>query len=153
MRIRVLFVTVAAAVFISPVAVACGDSLYRVGKGVSYRNYSVPLPGTLLVYAKSPDAVALAEMLAGTGHTVQVVSTTAELSEELGRSQFDVVIAPYNESGVAEVTARSGASFVPIAVDRQEAKLAGQQYRNIVLAGDDLKVYLKTIHKTLKSRA
>ena len=26
-------------------AFACGDSLYRVGKGVSYRVYTAPLPG------------------------------------------------------------------------------------------------------------
>ena len=153
MRIRVLFLAAVAAVAFSPVAMACGDSLYRVGKGVSYRNYSVPLPGTLLVYAVSPDARSLAEMLADTGHTVHVVSTTAELDRELGSGQFDVVIAPYAESTVAQATAASGASFMPIAADRQEAKAAEQQYRHVVQAGDDLKVYLKTIHKTLKSRA
>lgn len=153
MRIRVLFFVIAAAVFSSPIAVACGDSLYRVGKGVSYRNYSVPLPGTLLVYAASPDALSLAELLADTGHTVHVVSSTSELAEELGSSRFDVVIAPYNETAVAEVAAKSGASYLPIATDRAEARAAGQQYKNVVQAGDDLKVYLKTIHKTLKSRA
>ena len=44
-------------------AVACGDSLYRVGKGVAYRVYTAPLPGNVLVYGNSEGATELAEAL------------------------------------------------------------------------------------------
>lgn len=153
MRIRVLFLSLTASVIFSPLALACGDSLYRVGKGVTYRNYSVPLPGTLLVYAISPDAHTLADALADSGHAVTIVASNAELAEELGRQSYDVVIAPYSERSAAETTVRSGVSFVPIVKDRDEMRQAGKEHEYVFQAGDDLKVYLKTIHKTLKSRA
>ena len=62
---------------------ACGDSLYRVGKGVSYRIYTAPLPGSVLVYGQSEGAQQLAEALAKSGHGVRLVSNTEELESEL----------------------------------------------------------------------
>jgi hypothetical protein len=56
--------------FLSLEAFACGDSLYRVGKGVSYRVYTAPLPGSVLVYSQSEGAKQLAEALAQSGHGV-----------------------------------------------------------------------------------
>ncbi|MBT8098165.1 MAG: hypothetical protein KJO82_00375, partial [Gammaproteobacteria bacterium] len=34
-------------------AIACGESLFRVGKGVAFREYTAPLPGSILVVAKT----------------------------------------------------------------------------------------------------
>ncbi|MBT8096843.1 MAG: hypothetical protein KJO19_07375, partial [Woeseia sp.] len=42
---------------------ACGESLFRVGKGVAFREYTAPLPGSILVVANSASELALVERL------------------------------------------------------------------------------------------
>jgi hypothetical protein len=67
---------------------ACGDSLYGAGKGVSYGTYSAPLPGNLLIFGTSEDARLLAEELARSGHEVQFVSNANELAQQLESGDF-----------------------------------------------------------------
>ena len=88
--------------FLSQGAVACGDSLYRVGKGLSYRTYSAPLPGHLLVLATSDAEKQRAELLAKSGHDVHLVASAEDLADELKNGTFDVVIAPYAVRGSVE---------------------------------------------------
>ncbi len=71
-------------------AIACGDSLYRVGKGVSYRVYTAPLPGSVLVYGQSEGAKQLAEALAQSGHGVRLVDNEMDLTMELETGNYDV---------------------------------------------------------------
>ncbi len=137
-------------------AVACGDSLYRVGKGVSYRVYSAPLPGNLLVYAPDNHAVELAEALARAGHGVHLVKSTDELQSELASGDYDVVIAPYGDRDMIEpTTAASGtASYLPVALSREDEKLAKKSYDRVMVPDKhELKHYLKAIHIALKRRA
>ena len=56
-------IVAAVALLFAADAIACGDSMYRVGKGVSYRVYTAPLPGSVLVYGQSEGAKLLAEAL------------------------------------------------------------------------------------------
>jgi hypothetical protein len=60
MKIRMVLISVLMTGLFAVDALACGDSLYRVGKGVSYRVYTAPLPGSVLVYGQSvtPQATA-----------------------------------------------------------------------------------------------
>ena len=133
--------------------VACGDSLYRVGKGVSYRVYTAPLPGSVLVYGHSEGAKQLAEALAQSGHGVRFVENELQLSTELQSGDYDVVIAPYSEHGAVEASNRSSTTYLPVALTRDEAKVADQSYSQVMLADkDEIKHYLKAIHKTLKSK-
>ena len=46
MKTRISILALLATALIGGNAYACGDSLYRVGKGVSYRVYTAPLPGS-----------------------------------------------------------------------------------------------------------
>ena len=138
-------------------ALACGDSLYRVGKGVSYRVYTAPLPGNVLVYAQSEGARELAEALAQSGHQVRLVDNEADLSTELGSGGYDVVIAPYSEHEQVEsssnVPSAAKTTYLPVAVNDDEEKVAGQSYSKVMLAdNDDIKNYLRAIHKTLKGK-
>lgn len=138
-------------------AVACGDSLYRVGKGVSYRVYTAPLPGSVLVYGHSEGAKQLAEALARSGHGVRLVENELELAVELKSGTYDVVIAPYSDHGAVEASAGGAAdtqtTFLPVALSKDEAKIASQSYAKVMLAEEDeIKHYLKAIHKTLKSK-
>ena len=138
-------------------AYACGDSLYRVGKGVSYRVYTAPLPGSVLVYGQGEGAEQLARELARSGHGVRFVSNDEELQAELGSGTYDVVIAAYADqaSVVPSTSAASGApTFLPVALTEDEEKRARGEYDRVMLAEkDEIKHYLKAIHQTLKQRS
>ena len=43
---------------------ACGESLYRVGRGVVFRSYSAPIPANVLVYTRSDSEKEFAHRLA-----------------------------------------------------------------------------------------
>jgi hypothetical protein len=142
------------AALISVSAWACGDSLYRVGKGVSYRVYTAPLPGSVLVYGQSDGARLLAEALAQSGHGVHLVANEIELNLELQSGNYDVVIAPYSEHDAVEASSsRADATYLPVAMTKQEAEIAHENYSKVMVADrDEIKHYLKAIHKTLKAK-
>ncbi len=153
MKLLVVFI----AAFFSLDAMACGDSLYRVGKGVSYRVYTAPLPGSVLVYGQSEGAKLLAEALAKSGHGVRLVENESELTSELSSGDYDVVIAPYSEHTAVEgSTGAAGdikTTYLPVALSSDEAEVANVSYANVMMAEhDEIKHYLKAIHKTLKSK-
>lgn len=153
MKLLVVFI----AAFFSLDAMACGDSLYRVGKGVSYRVYTAPLPGSVLVYGQSEGAKLLAEALAKSGHGVRLVENESELTSELSSGDYDVVIAPYSEHTAVEgSTGAAGdikTTYLPVALSSDEAEAANVSYANVMMAEhDEIKHYLKAIHKTLKSK-
>ena len=135
---------------------ACGDSLYRVGKGISYRVYTAPLPGSVLVYGQSEGAEQLAKALAESGHTVEVVDSEIDLSMQVQTGQYDVVIGAYSDHAAIESTVGSGTqtTYLPVALSKDEAEVAEQSYGEVMVADrDEIKDYLKAIHKTLKSKA
>ena len=139
-------------------AIACGDSLYRVGKGVAYRVYTAPLPGSVLVYGQSEGAKLLAEALAKSGHGVRYVEDESELTSELSSGDYDVIIAPYSERNAVEGNAgASGSSkttYLPVALSSDEAEAANESYARVMVAEhDEIKHYLKAIHKTLKEKS
>lgn len=152
MQSRLIFLAALFAGLFAVDAIACGDSLYRVGKGVSYRVYTAPLPGSVLVYGESESAKQLAEALAQSGHGVRVVENESELDQELQSGNYDVVIAAYSDHTAVESSAGSTA-FLPVAMDENEAEIAKGEYGKVLVADrDELKHYLKAIHKTLKSK-
>jgi len=158
MRRLIVLSTLLISAAISLNVLACGDSLYRVGKGVSYRIYTAPLPGSVLVYGQSEGAQQLAEELAKSGHGVRLVSSADELESELQSGDYDVVIASYSEHEAVEASTSgntaSQTTYLPVALDSQEETLAKQDYERVMIAEqDEIKHYLKAIHKTLKSKA
>ena len=154
MKLLVAFVPL----FFSLEAVACGDSLYRVGKGVAYRVYTAPLPGSVLVYGQSEGAKLLAEALAKSGHGVRYVEDESELTSELSSGDYDVVIAAYSERNAVEGNAGASAdtktTYLPVALSIDEAEAANESYARVMVAEhDEIKHYLKAIHKTLKEKS
>lgn len=157
MKNRVVLISMMMAAVFCLDALACGDSLYRVGKGVSYRVYTAPLPGSVLVYGQSEGAKQLAEALAQSGHGVRLVENQLELTAELESGDYDVVIAPYSEHDSVEASAGDfqalKTTYLPVAMDKDEAKVAKQSYEKVMVADkDEIKHYLKAIHKSLKSK-
>ena len=157
MKFRVVCITALFLAVFAVDAVACGDSLYRVGKGVSYRVYTAPLPGSVLVYGQSEGAKQLAEALAQSGHGVRLVDNEMDLNSELESGNYDVVIAPYSEHSTVESSSEvsgSDTTYLPVALDGDEEEIANQSYSKVMVADkDEIKHYLKAIHKTLKSKA
>ena len=133
---------------------ACGESMFRVGKGVHYRAYSAPIPGAVLVYARTDQERAVAEQLQQAGHNVQVVSNDVDLALEMHNQQFDVVVAPYSKRDEVEAQSAEIASHpdsVPVVESGSaDAKLAKSQYSRTVSSDDDIRKYLKAIHQSLK---
>ncbi len=156
MKTRTVFLASLATTLIAGNALACGDSLYRVGKGVSYRVYTAPLPGSVLVYGQGEGAEQLAQELARSGHGVRLVSNDEELQAEIGSGAYDVVIAAYSDHSTVESTTSAAANapaFLPVALDSNEEAQARQEYERVMLAEkDEIKHYLKAIHQTLKQR-
>jgi hypothetical protein len=157
MKVLTIVLTVLISTVFAVDSIACGDSLYRVGKGVSYRVYTAPLPGTVLVYGQSEGAKQLAEALAQSGHGVRLVDNETDLSSELGTGNYDVVIAPYSEHAAvesnSEVSESVTTTYLPVALNGDEQKLANNDYSKVMVADrDEIKHYLKAIHKTLKSK-
>lgn len=157
MRRRIAIFTLLISTVISLNVLACGDSLYRVGKGMSYRVYTAPLPGSVLVYGQSEGARQLAEELAKSGHGVHLVENEEELTSELVKGGYDVVIAPYSEHETIESSTNkadsSKVSYIPVTMSKGEERLAKQSYSRVMAADkDEIKHYLKAIHKTLKSK-
>lgn len=156
MKINTLLLATLATSLVAGNALACGDSLYRVGKGVSYRVYTAPLPGSVLVYGQGEGAEQLAQELARSGHGVRLVSNNDELQAEIGSGAYDVVIAAYSDHSAVEATTQVAANaptFLPVALDSDEESQAREEYERVMLAEkDEIKHYLKAIHQTLKQR-
>ena len=130
-------------------AMACGESLFRVGQGARF-SYTAPISGTILIVAHTESGRTLANLLAESGHDVHVVSSTSEIGAELGERRFDVVLALFSERKVVEAQmAAFGTTFLPVATV-EERDLARDLYSTALTDGDSLKRYLRAIHRTLK---
>lgn len=139
---------------VSSSAFACGESLFRVGKGVSFREYTAPLPGSILIVANTPAELALVERLAAAGHDVTVVSQASQIGAKVNSQQYDVVLAYYSErSEVESQLVSSATTYIPVVTDKPEATLAESEYERSLRNDDSVKTFLKAIHRTLKDQA
>jgi len=134
---------------------ACGESLFRVGKGVSFREYTAPLPGSILVVAKTEAELAMVERLAAAGHDIHIVSDPAEIGEELKNHKIDIVLAYFSQRDEVESQSSEAAvTYIPVAMDGTlELSQAGELYPRSLSNGDSVKKFLKTIHRTLKTQS
>lgn len=136
-------------------AFACGESLFRVGKGVNYRSYFAPLPGRIIAVAQDDGELAMVERLVAAGHDVHIVSSPDEISETLAADHdFDLVLALYSQRDVVE-SELSGSStiFIPVAQEgTEEVAQASTSHAYSLETDDSVKKFLKTIQRTLKQR-
>lgn len=149
-----LAVGVFAAVSLSSLqAAACGESLFRVGKGVTYRAHTAPLPGSVIVIGKTEANRAFAKQLADAGHHVQVAGDAIELASMLNAGDVDVVLAAYGDHDVVErQVSASGthAKYLPVTTSESESDEAKKTYGKTLSDGDSFTDFLKAIHRTLK---
>ena len=128
-------------------ASACGESLFRVGKGVGFREYTAPLPGSILVVANTEAEMAMVERLAAAGHDIHIVSDPSEIADELENHDIDVVLAYFSqrEDVESQMSSMAAATFIPVAQ-------ADELYQQSLTNEDSVLKFLKTIHKTLKTQ-
>jgi hypothetical protein len=149
--VSVLLVATTAGLVVSS-ALACGDSMHRVGKGMSYRTYSAPLPVNLLLLTSNESSRELANQLALSGHGVHQVYSMAELTAALQKGGYDVLIAPFSEAAMIELP--SSTAFIPTVTSRDEEKQALRSYERVMVSGKhEVKHYLKAIHLAFKNNA
>ncbi len=133
---------------------ACGESLFRVGRGVAYRAQTAPLPGNVLVVAPSAKSKELAERLAAAGHNVRVVDSPEQIAQEIRSGKYDVVLASYNDRELIETDSAGVAkapAYIPVATEDSQKALAAQAYPRYLSINDDFTQYLRVIHRTLKA--
>lgn len=133
---------------------ACGESLFRVGKGVEFRQYTTPLPGSILAVASSEAELMMMERLVAAGHDVHVVADPSKIQAELGEHEFDIVLAYYSQrDDVSGQISGTGITYIPVAMPgTDEERSAQRDYERSLSNDDNVKTFLKTIHRTLKAR-
>lgn len=157
MRIRSVsaFVITCIVPLLAANASACGESLFRVGKGVNFRQYTAPLPGSILVVAATDAELAMVEHLAAAGHDVHVVSGADQIGDELKKHDIDIVLAYFSQRDeVSAQTAAASVTYLPVAMEGSgEESEAKRLYEQSLSSDDNLKTFLKTIHRTLKAHS
>ena len=136
-------------------ALACGESLFRVGKGVTFREYSAPLPGNILVVANTESERAMVERLAAAGHEIHVVADASEIGAEIRRTEhpFDLVLAYFADRDVVEAQLVASTEYLPVALEGPEEELAAQRYGRYLPDQGNVRQFLRTIHAALRARA
>ena len=144
-----------AATLISGNAFACGESLFRVGKGVNFREYTAPLPGNILVVAKTEAELEMVTRLAAAGHDIYVVSDPSQIRDQLQEQKFDIVLAYFSQRNTVEAqTAGTSIMYLPITIEgTEEERQAKAMFESSLSNEDSVKKFLKTIHRTLKAQS
>jgi hypothetical protein len=154
---RILAVVLALA---SVDALACGETLFRVGQGVRYGSHVASRPAVVLLYARAGGAMAgneraLRKGLERAGHKVTVKSAGESLEPDAGARPYDVVIADLAEIGpITESVggAAAGPAFVPVVSGSAEGEWRD---RCPWCLRDDASIgkYLQAIDRVMEIRA
>lgn len=133
---------------------ACGESLFRVGKGLTYRDYTAPFPGNILIVANTGAELAMVERLAAAGHHVHVIAKPTAIAAQIQDERFDIVMAYYNQRQIVEAQLLdTSITYLPVArAGTQDEQLARRAYDRSLASDDSVKTFLKTIHRTLKDK-
>ena len=149
----------------SQVASACGDKFLLVGRGVTFRKaYAAIHPASILIVLP-PKAVksaavrdsSLLTALKMAGHRVEVVQQPANLSEILGRSRHDIVLAERTDA--SEVLAGAAGqpkppSVIGVTENASAAELtsARRQFEYVLETPQSLPHILNLLDDVMKAR-
>lgn len=134
-------------------ALACGETLFRVGQGTRYDNYSAPYPAVVLL-ATSGNEKSLRRGLEKAGHKVTVMGAGESLPQASGAPPYDVVIADLAaiDGIAASIGGAASPALVPVVGSSSPAE-PGDRYRWWVREGATLGKYLHAINKVMEVRA
>jgi len=151
----VVVLTLLSVLSFSSSVLACGESVFRAGKGLHYRAFTAPIPGTVLVYARTDGERAVADSLQQAGHDVHVVASDDEMAAQLRSKAFDVIVAPFGMRETVAATSSESVShpaLIPV-LDKSstDLRVAKAEFGDVVMSDDDIRKYLKAIHHSLKT--
>ena len=145
------------------VALACGDKLLAVGRGVRFQRAYAAHDANLVIYVADARGRAalnnakLQNMLTRAGHKLQVVASGSQLDEALKSGKVDIVLADFGDlAGIAENlrSAPSKPIIVPVLFKPSKSELARAQkeykFAVKVPAGDF--EYLTAINEAMRLR-
>ena len=144
-------------------ALACGDKLLAIGRGVRFQRASAAQEANLLIYAAGTERSAalannsLQTALRRSVRKLQLIQDGPQLDEALKSGRVDVVLV--NFADLAAITrqlqsAPSKPVIVPILVKPSKAELAAAQreYKFALKASTDASDYLIAIDEAMKLR-
>jgi hypothetical protein len=156
-------VFVALAAFSGTVALACGDKLLAIGRGVRFQRVDAAREANLVIYFGGSQAggplgnAKLQITLRRSVHKLQLVQGGPQLDEALKAGRVDVVLVELSDlSGIAQQlhVAPSKPVILPILVKPSKAEFAAAQkeYKVAVKATADDFEYLTVIDEAMKIR-
>ena len=155
----------ALAVVLSGDALACGDKLVVVGRGLHAKGVRPPQRASILLFAEPKSSVAAAlqdgnlrQDLERAGHRLRSATSREELEAALGTGTYDLLLADLKAASFAESEAKASASkptFLPTLFNPTAAELAAvsNQYRCVVKTPGEQKDYITVINEALAERA
>ncbi len=117
-------------------AVACGDKLLAVGRGVRFQRVYTAHDANLVIYVAGAqgraalDNAKLQNMLTRAGHKLQIVASGSQLDEALKSGKVDIVLMDFGDlAGIAEKlrSAPSKPIIVPVLFKPSKSELARAQ--------------------------
>lgn len=156
-------VFVATAALSGTVALACGDKLLAIGRGLRFQRVAAAREANLVIYSPGIHGGAalrsakLQATLRRAVHKLQLVQGGSELEEALKAGRVDVVLVEFADlSGIARQlqVAPSKPVVLPILVKPSKAELAAAQkeYKVALKATADDFEYLAAIDEAMKLR-
>jgi hypothetical protein len=145
-------------------ALACGDKLVVVGRGLHARGVRAPQRASILLFAAPKSSVAAAledgnfrKDLEHAGHRLRSATSKEELEAALGTGTYDLLLADFKAASFAESEAKSAASkptVLPTLFNPTAAELAavGNQYHCVVKSSGEQKDYIAVINEALAER-
>jgi hypothetical protein len=155
----------AAALAMGGDALACGDKLVIVGRGMRPKRVRGSVPASILVYAdpKGSMPAALEEGhlrkdLEKAGHRVRSVGSREELDSALDTGSYDLVFTDIKSAPAVETEAKGASSkptVLPTLFNPSDADLAAatKEYHCVVKAPGSQKDYLAVVNEAMAIRA
>ena len=149
----------------SGAALACGDKLVVVGRGLHAKGVRAPQRASILLFAEPKSSVAAAlqdgnfrKDLERAGHRLRSATSKEELEAALGTGSYDLLLADLKTASFAESEAKASASkptFLPTLFNPTAAELAAasNQHHCVVKTSGEQKDYIAVINEALAERA
>ena len=146
------------------VALACGDKLLALGRGVPFqRAYRAARPASILLYlGQSTKGGAIGETqlqatLKSAGHKIRVVADPRQLDQVIKAERFDLVLGDVSEFATLSQQAKSAPSkptVMPVMYkpDKPSRAAAEKQYGPVLSAPGKAGEYLMAIEDVMKRR-
>ena len=154
---------VAAAVLSGTTALACGDKLLALGRGLRFQRSYAAQQANLVIYSAGPQSSAtlgstkLQTTLRRAVHSLQLVQGGSQLDQALKSGKVDVLLVDFADlAGITSQlqSAPSKPVILPVIVKPSKAGLAAalKEYKFALKAGADDFEYLTAIDEAMKSR-